>query len=125
VPALYRHLGHRGPLEANAHPAAGARTIGIWRVASRDAGDLSQGAYRATAVAGLAPHHQVVAFQLPQLVVRRETGDRLGSVRYELTSYGKSLGPVFRALWQWGTDHLAREGAERGTLVLAPQSAAV
>jgi DNA-binding HxlR family transcriptional regulator len=67
---------------------------------------------------------QLRQLECDDLVVRRETGDRLGSVRYELTPYGKSLGPVFRALWQWGTDHLARDGAARGTLVHPPESAA-
>jgi DNA-binding HxlR family transcriptional regulator len=67
---------------------------------------------------------QLRQLECDDLVVRRETGDRLGSVRYELTPYGKSLGPVFRALRQWGTGHLAREGAERGTAVSPPESAA-
>ena len=29
-------------------------------------------------------------------------------VRYQLTSHGRDLGPVFEALWSWGTRHLAR-----------------
>ena len=44
---------------------------------------------------------------------------RLG-VRYGLTSYGRTLGPVFESLWRWGTRHLARTGAARGTLVRPP-----
>ena len=56
------------------------------------------------------------------LVMRRETGDRLGSVRYALTPYGETLLPVFQSLWQWGTAHLARPGAQRGTLVVPPES---
>ena len=72
---------------------------------------------------------KVLAEQLRQmecddLVVRREIGDRLGSVLYELTPYGRTLGPVFKALWQWGTDHLARDDAERGTRVSPPESVA-
>jgi DNA-binding HxlR family transcriptional regulator len=71
---------------------------------------------------------KVLAEQLRQmegddLVARRETGDRVGSVEYALTAYGESLGPVFQALWQWGTAHLARPGAERGTRVSPPESA--
>jgi len=27
-------------------------------------------------------------------------------VRYRLTSYGKTLGPVFESLWAWGSVHL-------------------
>ncbi len=72
---------------------------------------------------------KVLAEQLRQmecddLVVRRETGDSLGSVEYSLTAYGESLGPVFGVLWQWGTSHLTRPGAERGTLVVPPESIA-
>lgn len=29
-------------------------------------------------------------------------------VRYRLTPYGRTLAPVFEALWNWGTRHLAR-----------------
>jgi len=70
---------------------------------------------------------KVLAEQLRQmecddLVLRHETGDRLGSVRYELTPYAKGLMPVFQELWKWGTGHLARAGAERGTRVAAPES---
>ena len=70
---------------------------------------------------------KVLADQLRQmecddLVARRETGDSLGSVEYSLTPYGESLGQVFQALWQWGTAHLARSGAERGTRISAPES---
>ena len=69
---------------------------------------------------------KVLAEQLRQmecddLLVRRELGDRLGSVRYELTPYGATLGPVFRALWEWGVTHLGRDDAGRGTFVKAPR----
>lgn len=69
---------------------------------------------------------KVLAEQLRQmecddLLVRREIGDRLGSVQYELTPYGATLEPVFRALWEWGVRHLGREGAIRGTRVQAPR----
>ena len=72
---------------------------------------------------------KVLAEQLRQmecddLAVRHETGDRLGSVRYELTPYGETLMPVFTALWSWGNGHVSREGAERGTLVWPPDSVA-
>jgi DNA-binding HxlR family transcriptional regulator len=29
-------------------------------------------------------------------------------VRYRLTPYGRTLGPVFETLWAWGVEHLAR-----------------
>ena len=71
---------------------------------------------------------KVLAEQLRQmecddLVVRRETGDRLGSVEYALTPYGETLGPVFEALWAWGTAHLARPGNGRGTSIHPPENA--
>jgi DNA-binding HxlR family transcriptional regulator len=31
------------------------------------------------------------------------------AVRYLLTPYGRTLGPVFEALWVWGVRHLARD----------------
>lgn len=30
-------------------------------------------------------------------------------VRYGMTPYGRTLGPVFEALWAWGVRHLARD----------------
>jgi len=70
---------------------------------------------------------KVLAEQLRQmecddLLVRRETGDHLGSVRYELTPHGETLGAVFHALWAWGKVHLTRDGADRGTIARAPES---
>jgi DNA-binding HxlR family transcriptional regulator len=35
------------------------------------------------------------------------TGPR-GQVLYRLTSYGRTLGPIFEKLWSWGVLHLAR-----------------
>ena len=67
---------------------------------------------------------QLRQMECDDLVARRETGDRLGSVEYALTPYGESLGPVFQLLWRWGTTHLARPGVERGTLVSPPESRA-
>ncbi len=29
-------------------------------------------------------------------------------VKYRLTKYGRTLGPVFEILWRWGTRHLER-----------------
>ena len=29
-------------------------------------------------------------------------------VQYRLTAHGRTLGPVFEALWTWGVSHLAR-----------------
>jgi DNA-binding HxlR family transcriptional regulator len=49
------------------------------------------------------------------------TPKRLG-VRYAVTPYGRSLGPVLEALWCWGTRHLARRGAHRGTMLAPPRT---
>ena len=46
---------------------------------------------------------------------------RLG-VRYAVTPHGRSLGPVFEALWRWGTRHLARRDAHHGTIVTPPSA---
>jgi DNA-binding HxlR family transcriptional regulator len=55
------------------------------------------------------------------LVVRRPlTPARLG-VRYSVTRYGRTLGPVFEVLWRWGRRHVARHGAHLGTFVTAPR----
>ena len=57
------------------------------------------------------------------LVVRRRlTPSHLG-VRYSVTRYGQSLGPVYERLWRWGTTHLARRSAEAGTRVAPPRTA--
>lgn len=54
------------------------------------------------------------------LVERVQLVPRWRGVRYGLTSYGRTLEPVFETLWQWGRRHLARPGATGGTLVSPP-----
>jgi DNA-binding HxlR family transcriptional regulator len=49
---------------------------------------------------------------------------RLG-VRYRVTPYGRTLNPVFTALLHWGVRHLARPGAQHGTMVRPPESRTV
>jgi hypothetical protein len=44
-------------------------------------------------------------------------------VRYRLTPYGRTLGPVFTTLWQWGIKHLARSDTMHGTRIAPPRSA--
>jgi DNA-binding HxlR family transcriptional regulator len=34
-------------------------------------------------------------------------------VKYRLTPYGRTLGPVFETLWAWGTTHIARTSIRR------------
>jgi DNA-binding HxlR family transcriptional regulator len=59
------------------------------------------------------------------LVERRTLTPPSAGVRYTLTPYGGTLGPVFETLWCWGTAHLARAGAERGTHVVPPRRRAI
>jgi DNA-binding HxlR family transcriptional regulator len=60
---------------------------------------------------GVTP--KVLRQQLRQLeadgVVARAVRDAPSlRVRYRLTPHGRTLGPVFEALWTWGVRHLAR-----------------
>ena len=73
-------------------------------------------------VASKVLREQLRQMQSDGLVARRALTPVYRGVRYELTPYGLTLGPVFRALWQWGITHLARPGATRGTLVKPPKS---
>lgn len=59
------------------------------------------------------------------LVFRRPLVPARLGVRYGVTRYGKTLGPVFFALWRWGNRHVARPSASRGTLVVPPRVADV
>ena len=54
------------------------------------------------------------------LVAREELAPSRLGVRYRPTPHGRSLMPVFDALWQWGTGHLGRPGARLGTKVSPP-----
>ena len=56
------------------------------------------------------------------LIAREDLSPRTLGVRYSLTRHGRTLGPVFEALWTWGRRHLARPGRGRGTAVIAPAS---
>jgi len=59
------------------------------------------------------------------LIVRDAlTPARLG-VRYRVTPYGRSLGPVFTTLWRWGQRHLSRPASRAGTAVSAPTTSSV
>jgi DNA-binding HxlR family transcriptional regulator len=58
------------------------------------------------------------------LIAREELAPRRLGVRYRVTPHGRSLGPVFTVLWQWGKTHLGRTGAMRGTVAVSPASRA-
>jgi DNA-binding HxlR family transcriptional regulator len=73
-------------------------------------------------VAAKVLREQLRQMQADGLVSREAlTPARLG-VRYGVTPYGRTLGPLFDALWRWGQRHLARPGAAGGTLVLPPRT---
>lgn len=77
------------------------------------------------ALPGVTP--KVLREQLRQmvadgLVARRVLAPTSAGVRYRITPYGRTLDPVFQALWRWGTSHLARRYAARGTLVRPPRA---
>ena len=65
---------------------------------------------------------QLRQMQADGLVARRTRSPLHAGVEYRLTRYGFTLEPVFRALWRWGTKHVARRDAAKGTLVMAPAS---
>ena len=54
------------------------------------------------------------------LIVREVLAPAHRGVRYRVTAYGQSLGPIFEVLWRWGKTHLARDGGRRGTRAMSP-----
>ena len=78
------------------------------------------------AIPGVSP--RVLRAQLRQMIAdglvdRRQLEPATAGVRYAITPYGRTLGPVFETLWRWGVSHLGRDGAARGTRVAPPLSA--
>ena len=65
---------------------------------------------------------QLRQMQADGLVARQPLMPARLGVRYRVTTYGQTLGPVFKALWLWGTGHVARRDADRGTLVPPPRT---
>jgi DNA-binding HxlR family transcriptional regulator len=68
---------------------------------------------------------QLRQMQADGLIDRQELVPQRLGVRYRVTPYGASLGPVFETLWRWGTTHLARPQSHLGTSVAAPTRARV
>jgi DNA-binding HxlR family transcriptional regulator len=58
------------------------------------------------------------------LVERHALTPPSAGIRYTLTPYGRTLGPVLETLWRWGALHLARAGGERGTRLVPPRTTA-
>jgi DNA-binding HxlR family transcriptional regulator len=67
---------------------------------------------------------QLRQMQADDLIQRRQLSPTSAGVRYTVTPYGRTLGPVFETLWRWGSAHLSRVDAARGTMVAAPNSRA-
>ena len=88
---------------------------GLRRMA--DAGGLLNGA-------DAEGHVTRLPMQADDLIQRRQLSPTSAGVRYTVTSYGRTLGPVFEALWRWGAAHLERVEAVRGTMVAPPHSRA-
>jgi len=63
---------------------------------------------------------QLRQMQADDLIQRQQLSPVLTGVRYTLTPYGRTLGPVFEMLWRWGSSHLTRGHASRGTMVAPP-----
>ena len=63
---------------------------------------------------------QLRQMQADGLIERVQLVPRWRGVRYQVTSYGRTLGPVFETLWRWGCSHLNRPGATAGTVAAPP-----
>jgi DNA-binding HxlR family transcriptional regulator len=74
-------------------------------------------------VASKVLREQLRQMQNDGLIARRALTPAYRGVRYEITPYGLTLGPVFQSLWRWGVTHLARPDAANGTHVRPPKAA--
>jgi DNA-binding HxlR family transcriptional regulator len=73
-------------------------------------------------VAAKVLREQLRQMQADGLVTRVQLQPAYKGVRYRVTPYGRTLTPVFTALFQWGTKHLERPDAARGTLIRPPRA---
>ena len=67
---------------------------------------------------------QLRQMQADGLIGKRSLTPRHRGVRYRVTTYGRTLEPVFEALWSWGRQHLARR-LTAGTLAAPPRTTAL
>ncbi len=71
-------------------------------------------------VAAKVLREQLRQLQADGLVSRTQLSPARLGVKYRVTPYGRTLNPVFNALWRWGVRHLARPGAARATAIRPP-----
>jgi DNA-binding HxlR family transcriptional regulator len=65
---------------------------------------------------------QLRQMQADGLVTRKPLTPAHLGVRYSVTRYGRTLGPVFETLWRWGRRHVSRRDATLGTLMFPPRT---
>lgn len=63
---------------------------------------------------------QLRQLEADHLVARRALQPARLGVRYQLTPYAATLNPVFNQLLKWGSGHLARPDASKGTRIAPP-----
>ena len=63
---------------------------------------------------------QLRQLQADGLIARRALAPARLGVRYALTSYAKTLDPVFGALVKWGMQHLEKRDTAGGTRIARP-----
>jgi DNA-binding HxlR family transcriptional regulator len=85
----------------------------------RGFGELQRAIPRVTTKVLREQLRQMVA---DDLITREVLSPHHLGVRYAVSAYGATLGPVFDTLWRWGVIHLARERSVRGTAVAAPSA---
>jgi DNA-binding HxlR family transcriptional regulator len=83
----------------------------------RGFGELQRAIPRVTTKVLREQLRQMVA---DDLITREELSPHHLGVRYAVSAYGATLGPVFDTLWRWGVIHLARVRSARGTAVAGP-----
>jgi DNA-binding HxlR family transcriptional regulator len=54
------------------------------------------------------------------IISRRELTHVRPGVRFQITAYGRTLGPILEVLWKWGRKHLDRPTAGLGTRIRSP-----
>jgi DNA-binding HxlR family transcriptional regulator len=58
------------------------------------------------------------------ILTREQLAPAMLGVRYRVTPYGRTLGPLLEALWRWGRAHLDRPETAAGTRIRAPRAVA-